>query len=265
MSSAPAWVHCNLCKSQSFKALFLTSCGKTVCGQCRPRLADITCNDCKGPCTRTIEINANAPEEVQSLFGDASSKLKSAFKCINFQERQKKSILDNLRREIESLENQIQEELEADQEEERLYNEMLAEYKEVCKQEAILKAEVEQLLKEVGTDDGHEVGGAVGGILSPLEYPDRSSSSSSGRRDRAKPTNVLSPSSFQSPPPSSEKPFLQMKTPAAWYKHKRPKNSPGTGGESPVMTQLQALEEVPKGSNNLSKQCRKFFNFFSPN
>jgi len=191
--------------------------------------------------------------------------LKSAFKCTNFQERQKRSILDNLRREIEFLENQIQEELEAEQEEERLYNEMLAEYKEVSKQEAVLKAEVEQLLKEVGTDDGHEVGGAVGGILSPLEYPDRSSSSSSGRRDRAKPTNVLSPSSFQSPPPSSEKPFLQMKTPAAWYKHKRPKNSPGTGSESPVMAQLQALEEVPKDSNNLPKQRRKFFNFFSPN
>ena len=103
----------------------MTSCGKTVCDQCRPRLADISCNDCRGPCTKTIEVNAKAPEEVRSLFSDASSKLKSAFKCLNFQERQKRRVLENMRREIESLENQIQAELEADQEEERLYNEML--------------------------------------------------------------------------------------------------------------------------------------------
>jgi len=221
----------------------MTSCGKTVCDQCRPRLADISCKDCRGPCTKIIEINAKAPEEVRSFFGDASSKLKSAFKCLNFQERQKKAILDSLRREIESLENQIEEELRADQEEERLYNEMLAEYKEVCKQEATLKAEVEQLLKEVNIDDSHDCGGAVGGVFSP---------------------DVRSPLSLGSPPRSSEKPFLQMKTPAAWYKHKRQKNSPGTEGESPVMAQLQALEKAPKDANNLPKNRRKFFSFFSP-
>ena len=41
---------------------------------------------------------------------------------------------------------------------------MLAEYKEVSKQEATFKAEVEQLLKEVDANDGHDVGGTVGGV-----------------------------------------------------------------------------------------------------
>ena len=126
-----------------------------------------------------------------------------------------------------------------------------------------MKAEVEQLLKEVGPDDGHDVGGAVGGVLSPLEYHDRSSSSSGRGRSRAKPADVLSPSSFASPQPSSEKPFLQMKTPAAWYKHKRQKN--GGEGESPVMAQLKALEEAPKDSKKLPKPRPKIYNFFSPN
>merc|ERR1712133_280326 len=119
MSSAPSWVHCNLCQSVSDIQGTLLDILWEDGGQCRPKLVDITCNDCNGLCAETIEINADAPEEVQSLFGDASRKLKSAFKCLNFQETQKKVILDNLRQEIESLENQIQEELEADQEEER--------------------------------------------------------------------------------------------------------------------------------------------------
>ena len=38
-----------------------------------------------------LAVSAKAPEEVQSLFGDASSKLKSAFKCLDFQERHKRA------------------------------------------------------------------------------------------------------------------------------------------------------------------------------
>ena len=59
-----------------------------------------------------------------------------------------------MRSEIDSLENQILEELARDQKEERMYDAMIAEFKDVTKQEAILKAEVDQLLREVGHDDG---------------------------------------------------------------------------------------------------------------
>ena len=229
----------------------MTSCGKTVCDKCKPRLAEISCSKCKGPCTRTVEINDKAPEEVRSLFSDPVIKLKSVFKCIGFQDSQKRAILENERREVALLEAELNKVMAEDEEEERLYNEMVMEYEEVSKQEAILDAEIEQLRREVGDDDGPNIEGAVGGILSPLEFPDRSSSSSGSRSHRrVKTPNVLSPSSITSPPPSSEKPFLQMKTPAAWYKgHKMPKG--------------QRTEESPKDQSK-GHQSR-FHNFYSPN
>ena len=44
-----------------------------------------------------------------------------------------------------SLEEELQKVMGEDEEEERLYNEMVKEYEEVSKQEVILKAEIEQL------------------------------------------------------------------------------------------------------------------------
>merc|ERR1719188_414676 len=195
---------------------------------------------------RTVEINDKAPEEVRSLFSDPAIKLKSIFKCIGFQDSQKMAILENERREVALLEAELEKVTAEDEEEERLYNEMVKEYEEVSKQEAILDAEIEQLRREVGDDDGPNIEGAVGvGILSPLDFPDRSSSSSNNSRSRrrAKSSDVPSPSSITSPPPSSEKPFLQMKTPAAWYKgHKMPKG--------------QRTEESPKDQSKGHHQSR---------
>merc|ERR1712114_155565 len=139
------------------------------------RLAEMPCTKCKGPCTRTVEINDKAPEEVRSLFSDPVLKLKSVFKCIGIQDSQKRAILENERREVALLEAELNKVMAEDEEEERLYNEMVKEYEEVSKQEAILDAEIEQLRREVGDDDGPNIEGAVGGILSPLEFPDRSS------------------------------------------------------------------------------------------
>ena len=227
----------------------MTSCGKTVCDKCKPRLAEISCAKCKGPCTRTVEINDKAPEEVRSLFSDPAIKLKSVFKCIGFQDSQKMAILENERREVARLEAELEKVTAEDEEEERLYNEMVKEYEEVSKQEAILDAEIEQLRREVGDDDRPNIGGAVGGIMSPLEFPDRSSSSSGSRsRRRAKPSDVI-PSSNTTPLPSSEKPFLQMKTPAAWYEHQLPKR--------------QRMEESPKDESKGHHSC--VYKFYSPN
>ena len=52
-----------------------------------------------------------------------------------------------------SLEKEFQKVMGEDEEEERLYNEMVKEYNEVSQQEAIFKAEIEQLQREVGDDD----------------------------------------------------------------------------------------------------------------
>ena len=63
------------------------------------------------------------------------------------------AILEKERKEVASLEKEFQKVMAKDEEEERLYNEMVKEYEEVSKQELILKAEIEQLRREVGDDD----------------------------------------------------------------------------------------------------------------
>ena len=63
------------------------------------------------------------------------------------------AILEKERKEVASLEKELQKVKAEDEEEERLYNEMVKEYEEVSKQEVILKAEIEQLQREVGDDD----------------------------------------------------------------------------------------------------------------
>ena len=63
------------------------------------------------------------------------------------------AILEKERNEVASLEEELQKMMGEDEEEERLYNEMVKEYNEVSKQEVILEAEIEQLQREVGDDD----------------------------------------------------------------------------------------------------------------
>ena len=55
------------------------------------------------------------------------------------------AILEKERNEVASLEKELQKMMGEDEEEERLYNEMVKEYNE----EAILKAEIEQFQREV--------------------------------------------------------------------------------------------------------------------
>ena len=89
----PAWLHCNLCMNQRCKALLMSSCGKVVCSDCKPKLQTSQCKSCKGPCNRTVELNSKTPKEVTRLFTDLSSELKSVFKSIDFQTNQKRQIL----------------------------------------------------------------------------------------------------------------------------------------------------------------------------
>ena len=66
------------------------------------------------------------------------------------------AILEKERNEVMRLEEELQKVMGEDEEEERLYNEMVKEYEEVSKQEVILKAEIEQLRREVGDDNASE-------------------------------------------------------------------------------------------------------------
>ena len=92
----PSWVHCNMCMTITTVRLVVTSCGKVICSSCKPRLSTITCRQCQGPCTRTVPLSEKAPKEVLNLFTDISEQLKAVFKNYNFQENQKKALLDYL-------------------------------------------------------------------------------------------------------------------------------------------------------------------------
>ena len=83
-----------MCMTITSVQLVVTSCGKVICSSCKPRLSTITCRQCQGPCTRTVPLSEKAPKEVLNLFTDISEQLKAVFKNYNFQENQKRSLLD---------------------------------------------------------------------------------------------------------------------------------------------------------------------------
>merc|ERR1719300_1301217 len=92
-----SWMHCNLCLSTNPSNLFMTSCGKVMCGKCRPRFKSRGCPDCgtsgsRGSCSE-VQPDKNAPFEVLNLFRDVSFQLKTVFKVNNFQESQKRRLL----------------------------------------------------------------------------------------------------------------------------------------------------------------------------
>ena len=84
MPPRPIWMHCNLCFERQTKSWHISSCGKIVCQNCVQKLKMTHCEDCKGPCTRTIELNSKAPKEVQRLFGDITYEIKAVSKIMNF-------------------------------------------------------------------------------------------------------------------------------------------------------------------------------------
>ena len=88
------WLHCNMCMTITSANLVVTSCGKVICSTCKPRLSTLTCRQCQGPCTRSVPLSDKAPKEVLNLFTDISEQLKAVFKNYNFQESQKRSLLE---------------------------------------------------------------------------------------------------------------------------------------------------------------------------
>jgi len=108
MSDAALWVHCSLCMTmgESSSRLMITSCGRIICSTCCPKHADTFCETCAGPCNKIMPLNRKAPPKVLSLFKNASSQLKEVFKNVSWQEKQKQSILEHKKANIERLEKE---------------------------------------------------------------------------------------------------------------------------------------------------------------
>ena len=85
--------------------LLVTSCGKVICSTCKPRLATSSCRQCQGPCTRTVPLTVKDPKEVLNFFTDISEQLKAVFKNYNFQENQKRSLLEYNKKRTRQIKN----------------------------------------------------------------------------------------------------------------------------------------------------------------
>ena len=99
MPAVPLWVHCNNCTSRDVSSLLMTSCGKVICCRCRPSLATSTCPECRGPCSRVIRLQ-DAPREVKVLFKDVSQELKIVMKMVNFQDLQRRNLLNHSQKKV---------------------------------------------------------------------------------------------------------------------------------------------------------------------
>ena len=96
-------MHCNICSERQARSWHISSCGKIACQNCVQKLKKTHCEDCKGPCTRTIELNSKAPKEVQRLFGDITNEIKAVSKIMNFQDTQKAKFIHALKRNNDNL------------------------------------------------------------------------------------------------------------------------------------------------------------------
>jgi len=265
--SAVVWAHCVICKTLVRELngvpLLITSCGRLVCQSCCPRARDTSCPTCVGGCN-TVEMNSKAPTNIQNLFKDVSSQMKAIVKTLQWQDAQKKSIVEHRIKEAARLEAK-----------ERAYQEEIAKLDQQLEQkrrklrkleelEVQLKSQLKSLTRREsgsgggGSRDNHQFGQqspnssllhqgqhqgqhrgqqwmgnnlpggrSPGGQLSSAFYKGmashspansflggldssrRSGGSGGSRRsgERGHPTNKPSNSAF-----------LQMPTPAAWYK-----------------------------------------------
>ena len=67
----PEWLHCNICKISADHlktGLNITNCGTVFCSDCRGTITTRVCQDCLGPCKRSLPLDGRAPEEVKLLF-----------------------------------------------------------------------------------------------------------------------------------------------------------------------------------------------------
>jgi len=263
-----SWVHCDICKNTAIdlKCMFhFTSCGRTVCNSCCSRLSDVACASCRGVC-RTVAMNNKAPANALNMVKDISGQLKNVFKTLNWQERQKKSLVEHRVMVVEKLQKEERRQgEEIARVEEELQNRR-AVLKKQEEQEAMLKAELNSLARvgvegvrrdhgrqrEIGYQGQPWLGGGPAQGLSPgggrssafykgptqglspgggamssafykgmakhspansflgerLDSSRRSVGSGGSRRSRED-------QNFLGSRPSE---FMQMKTPAAWYK-----------------------------------------------
>ena len=228
------WMHCNICLSTIPSNLLMTSCGKVLCGQCMPRFKSRGCLDCRtttrGVCDE-VQLDKNAPSDVLNLFRDVSFELKKVFKVNNFQESQKRRLLDGLIQKENFLTKKLSELKAKQRQAEERYHQAKRRNEELDQTLVELERRVSALCSE-GNDKNNSTERTLA----------RQSHGKKMNNSRNSVENSFSRMFFSPPPNSKIIPraskdkitksgengknagvdvgFLQMKTPAAWNRGK---------------------------------------------
>jgi len=184
------------------------------------------CRDCKGPCTRTIELNSKAPKNVKRLFGDIAEEIKAVSKMLKFQDMQKAKFIHALKRnngnaEFDDRWNEMNELKEC----------QLAEIEEAKIRLAAVNAEIkrkESLIKSYDANAENQPPGFTGenvdgrsGSLFHTPAPFKSSDSLLfPRPETGAPGFITStpiPPQTQTGNHTLEGDFMKLRTPASWY------------------------------------------------
>ena len=157
-----------------------------------------------------VELNNKAPAEVKHLFGDVQSTLKEIAKSINFQEGQKKSLLTRSRTQIwekKSLAKTKMKEMEKLEKEKRIerqnYEIMRKRFKE--KKESLKRLRLGGGEVSRHPHDYVDPRSPVDQFFTPVTSP---------QRDEDAAAAWITPDNS----PTAGRRFLEMKTPAVWYK-----------------------------------------------
>ena len=215
-----------------------------------------------------VELNNKAPAEVKHLFGDVQSTLKEMAKSINFQEGQKKSLLTRTRKRIwekKCLSKTKMKEMEKLEKEKRMerqnYEIMRKRFKEKKESLKCLRLGGGEVSRH--PHDYVDPRSPVDQFFTPVTSPKQDEGAAAA--DWITPDNS----------PTAGRRFLEMKTPAVWYKEApfAPEMSDhGKKAErgdvlSPVMRDLELLGNMIDYSYLLRPSVQnhcKFRLFYSP-
>ena len=178
------------------------------------------CRDCKGACTKTIELNSRAPKDVQRLFGDVGEEIRKFSKIIDFQDKHKAKFLLALKIRIAKLD-------EIHSERTELERNKLAKIEEVKKRLEAKQEEVRQkkfMIKSIEDERQPWFNTTTPAYKQTCNnWLDKHLETSEAwpspcprvkrRRDDEADRRIAGEARRNSP----EEPFLKLATPAAWY------------------------------------------------
>ena len=256
-------MHCNLCFERQAKAWHISSCGKIACQNCVQKLKKTQCDDCKGPCTRTLELNSKAPKEVRRLFGDITEEIKAVSKIMNFQETQKAKFIQALKRNNAKLDKKRADMV-------KLKESKLVRIEEAKIRLAAVNEDIKRkktLIKSYDANTENQPPLPSDSLLSLFPQPDTGAPGFL--------TSTPIPHQTQAGNHTLEADFMQLRTPAAWYNpegiglreevkaHRRSFDRPRAKVKSPARTSFDRCRAEVKSPVRTSIE-RSIEEFVSP-